>query len=109
MTKSDLKPFYLVELRNGFKYIVAQSEKYEMTLARYGAWHDLSQYNEDLCDCNGDSSWDIVAVYGRTRYACDSLSVITCDRKLLWKRKEPKKMTLKQIQEALGYKVEIVE
>ena len=56
MTKSDLKPFYLVELRNGFKYIVAQSEKYEMTLARYGAWHDLSQYNEDLCDCNGDSS-----------------------------------------------------
>lgn len=58
---------------------------------------------------------DIMRVYGyvspvsRNFLPNEMLSTSTAHRKLLWSRKEVKKMTVSQICAALGYEVEIVK
>lgn len=68
-------------------------------------WWPLSRFNSDTLEYKGDK---IVAIYGCTTPRC-LLDNSTEDRELLWERKEPKKMTVAEVCEALGHDVEIVE
>lgn len=68
----------------------------------------LSRLNEDLVHARG--YYTVQSIYGRTfaRFAMDNT---TESRELLWIReepKQPKKMTLDEIKDALGYEIEII-
>lgn len=106
--KSTLKPGYVCVTRNGHYLMVLPTED---GLCLCGDDHGpLSGWNSDLTfnPC-GTSKLDIMKVYGLSKYprfACDRSSD---GRKLIWERKETKKMTVKEICDALGYDVEIVK
>lgn len=67
-------------------------------------------YNRDLTEVDSDSqngAFDIVKVYRPTVHIMENLfdnNYLTC----IWRRESPKKMTLAEISEALGYEVELV-
>lgn len=68
-------------------------------------WAPLCTFAPDLT-CHGVIRID--AVYGRTspQYLMDASTV---GRELLWKRDDTKRMTLEEIEKALGHKVKIVK
>lgn len=103
MTKSDLKGGMIVEIKNGEKLLVFKSALINcyLFIDRRGKYWEMRLYNEDLYRSNdnfyyGDArDYDIVKVY---------------DEKdnLIWERKEARKMTVSEIEEKLGYKIEII-
>ena len=107
MNKSDLKNGMVLELRNGERYMVVGEY-----WIRQNAWIDPDDYNEDLAikgDTKADRQFDVVRVYRPHQY--DAIAVMEKKKdtsKLVWERKEPMKMTVKEIEKALGYPVEIV-
>lgn len=67
----------------------------------------LAEYNVDFT-YNGDHQYDIVAVYRpKNKFRCLSPNLDE-DYDLIWEADTAKKMTMAEICEALGYKVEIV-
>lgn len=104
-----------IEIKDGYLLVVKTGdETHNMTVVRY--------YDDDLGCVTPHKHWwpadcfdehgvyvdsEVIAIYGRAAIRC-SLDNSTEDRKLLWKHKEPKKMTIAEISEALGYDVEIV-
>lgn len=108
MKKSDLKVGYVVKLRKGALCMVLPNANDEMCLSGDHDWFPVSELRDDLTNKYTDTT-DVVEVYGRcaaNKYAHD---LSTHRRDLLWERKEPKKMTVKEICDALGYEVEIVK
>lgn len=124
-TRDDLKPGYIVQLRDGsFHSIQMVGRETLITIGKrdYHDWKYLSRYWDHYLyykDHGGktfpfptpDKSKDIVAVYGYVQgtenYAnCGDIS--SDNRPLLWSRHEVKKMTVEEIENVLGYKVEIV-
>lgn len=115
MKKSDLKVGYVAKLRKGTLCMVLPNANDEMCLSGERDWFPVSELRDDLTDKYTDTA-DVVEVYGRcaaNKYAHDlrthrrDLLWKRCD--LLWKRSEAKKMTVKEICDALGYEVEIVK
>ena len=123
-TKDDLKPGYVIKLRNGKYYIIWIVGK-ETLIATDGNldWQYLSSAWDDRLDsiCRSGKAYpaithdkmrDIVEVYGYVQggeyYARGSGEISPDHRPLLWSRQEAKKMTVEEIEKALGYKVEIV-
>ena len=96
MKKSDLKPGYVVQYRNGELRIIAETEKgmiFKDTEA--DIWNSFIYYNDDLTLFTRDEqskSLDIFAVYGfgDTATSCEAT---TKGRKLLWSREEPSEAT----------------
>jgi hypothetical protein len=108
-TKADLKVGYVVKQRDGDLSMIMPGLGGKMvTVNKDGRWSSINSYNADLC-CPGCSTGDIMEVYGYSSWNYRALTIETVDRDLLWKREDPKKMTVKEIAEALGYPVEIVE
>lgn len=116
-TKKDLKVGYVVKTRARGLYMVAVNANEELVMANTSqGWMPLHGYNDDLTDSGRTSlfvgtaneNYDIVEVYGYSRNNCTTVSVSTENRTLLWKREEPKEMTLEEIEKALGYPVKIV-
>lgn len=113
MTRADLKSGYLVETRDRGLFMVmtrADGTKVAINEASEVGFHvNAAEMFDDLTSTHQMQAWDIMAVYGRPEvsYLCFSFSLVS--RSLLWKRSEPKKMTVKEICEALGYDVEIVK
>lgn len=113
MTRDDLKPGYVVRTRDGKFLLVAETsfEKYLMDM-RIGAFPlkywlpDMRKFSPFI---DGRNPCDIMEVYGLPYSPSDVLTVRIDTRELLWKRSEPKKMTMEEICEALGYDVEIVK
>lgn len=124
-TRDDLKAGYIIELRDG-TYRSIQMVGRETLIAVAGAddkdWVYLSRgWNAHLDYTDHgtqmfpypvhDKSKDIVAVYGYTQ-GSDNYRYCAMigpeNRPLLWSRGNPKKMTVKEIESALGYKIEIV-
>ena len=66
-------------------------------------------YDENLCENYfHDKTFDVMKIYMSKSTQLKNLfdnNYITC----IWERKEPKKMTLAQISEALGYEVEVID
>ena len=124
-TRDDLKPGYVIKLRDG-TYLSIQMVGKETLIATAGMgdldWKYLSNgWDERLNSAyrggktfpaiTYDKTKDIVAVYGYVQgtanYSrCGEIS--SSSRPLLWSRQEAKKMTVEEIENVLGYKVEIV-
>lgn len=113
--KDDIKPGYLVQLRNGeisIVTVVQGDETPELVLVSYiDKWLYLNDFNNDLT-IDDKPDLDVVKIYGYSKYAYNSLKFITDYRPLLWERKakesEPKRLTASEIEKELGYKIEIV-
>jgi hypothetical protein len=118
-TKADLKPGYVVELRNEEFRIIMEVGRQGAYIATDGKhkWNYTSAWNDDFNkifnerDRSSNRDEDIVRIYGFVKtpefysYVGDISSAF---RPLLWQRSEPKKMTVSEISKALGYEVEIV-
>ena len=117
MKKSDLKTGMRVELSNGSLYMIIKdidSKLYghqKIALINNSGFLRGESYDDDL-NFIMDKDYDIVKVYTINEYENGLLSSETLkfDKKyLIWTRKEPIKMTVKEIEEKIGYKIEIVK
>ena len=110
MEKSELKVGYLVRYRNGELRIVMPVEKSYgfVFINEEGSWMGYEDYNKSLM-CIGDKEFDIVEVYGFSKYIPDVLKTNINDRELLWKREGEKEMTISQIEKELGYSIKIIK
>lgn len=126
-TKSSLKIGHVVKLRNGeFRMVFPVGKERTLILAGGPSdqWHYLSSWDEEFNAIpqifypiysdrfvEEAKEFDIVAVYGFVRgsYCYSRCGDLSADnRDILWERKEPKRMTVKEISNILGYEVEIV-
>lgn len=120
MKLSDLKTGMHVITRNGDEYVVMRdvvthadgqtgTSPIIMTNIKYCAWLNLKEYAEDLTLY--DNEFGIQKVYMPRYYRSlvTSVEIKPEDFVLIWKRPTKKQMTLEEIEEALGYEVEIVE
>jgi hypothetical protein len=107
MKKSDLKTGMVIRTKAGRKGMVLKSVIGNRSLIQYpDQWGDLDTYSDNLTAAVGE--FDIVQVYQPTaEYQIAEFG--WCDQELIWKRQEPKPMTIEEISEALGYPVKIVE
>lgn len=124
--KGDLTVGCVVKLRNGqFRMIMPVGRNSTLILTDGDGWNYLSSWDDNLRFKSGEyatgypskialeraKDMDIVAVYGHIRSTSDYRYVGRIDnggRPLLWERVDPKKMTVADIEKALGYEVEIV-
>lgn len=104
-----IKSGYVVLLRNNKHYMAMPCKKHnDCGMVLYDGKNNfmyLDRYDKSWCHIE-DSQYDILAVYG---YA-DEQNTLTVDskgRELLWVWK--RKMTIKEIEDRLGFPVEIVE
>ncbi|MBQ8829669.1 MAG: hypothetical protein IJ022_06220 [Burkholderiaceae bacterium] len=122
----DLKPGYVVKLRNGeVRKVVEVGRRNATILLRAdGAWDYTSHWNKDMTaslylggnphDCKARAACkelDITEVYGYVNLTEDywTANKIECDcRPLLWSRIPIVKMTVSEIEKKLGHKIEIV-
>lgn len=109
-TKADLKAGYLVKDRQGDIKMVMPTQDSMIVVYKDGAsWGDMNYINDDLTYKDSrHNEFDIMKVYGFSKYGIEVLGFKIGNRPLLWERKEPKKMTVAEIEKALGYEVEIV-
>lgn len=116
-TKEDLKVGYVVKTRARGLYMVTRNDIDQLVMVdQHHGYMPLYEYNDDLTDsdrtsCFGseaDENYDIVEVYGYSTINGRTRDIETAHRKLLWKREEPKEMTLEEVEKALGYPVKIV-
>ena len=118
--KSDLKSGHVIRTRDEFLYIFMKNEfggeDYMLNQKTKGHM-ELTDYNEDLTfSCNNEL--DIVEVHEPlATYAlkCVGDRVFDINKdieyyfKLVYKREDPKEMTLKEIEKQLGHKVKLVK
>lgn len=111
MTKSELKPGYVVRYRCGDLrmvmplndgYVLVEMEEYSPCFC------SLKDFNEDLSSKFGNKTLDIMEVYGCSNSRASVWRFEEHDRELLWKRKEKKKYTYAQLREILGEEFEVV-
>lgn len=116
-TSDDIKSGFVVELRDGRRLIATRAGGGNFTRILVdpsgGGWEYTSMWNRDTLDFkNGVRSTDIMKVYGLVHSTSEYSAAFRTDnceyRTLLWERREPVKMTLKQIEEKLGHAVQIV-
>ena len=86
-----------VILRNGITYIVIRDcnagiHKYQtfvlLQCAILGEFMNSDEYEDELCDKDGESEFDVMKIY-RNRYCAitrNSLSTDLCDYSLIWSR-----------------------
>lgn len=105
--KMELKEGMIVECRNGNRYLLRKRSD-GLICSNFDGWFKAT-YDEKLNE-NGYyvEDYDIMKIYESKAYSLEDLFdniYLTC----IWERKEPKKMTLAQISEALGYEVEVID
>ena len=113
MTKADLKPGYVLNTRWEGYYMVMPKGKGELcAVQKDGSWFSIEgeeDLADDLTDPCGFTGYDVMEVYGFSKFSSLSIDVTKECRPMLWKRSEPKKMTMEDVCQALGYDVEIVK
>lgn len=126
-TKDDLQMGYIVRLRNGeFRAVHPAGKTGTFILIGHDKWDYLNCWDHHLysirqrfakgCPVSAETAsrakgMDIVAVYGYVYGTENYLGAGYIDsdhRPLLWAREEPKKMTLAEVCEKLGYPIELV-
>ena len=118
MKFNDLKAGMRVELRNGsFGILVPTKEGFSMILGD-GTYSciDKTCYNDDMeCILSetklNNKPFDIVKVYDLYAHNGDLMSLLYCPDtvKPLWERKDKVEMTMKELEEKLGFPVKIVK
>ena len=114
MTKSDLRTGMTVVLRCGIKMNVYKNVHSDYwndsdLLTDGRTWLSLIDYTQEMkCLCNDD--YDIVRVelIINTVDICRNPNDFVSSTELVWKREDPKRMTLAEIEAALGYEIEII-
>ena len=103
----ELKEGMIIECRNGHRYLLRKVN--DVLIGSNFDGCIKATYNENLCEnYYHDETFDIMKIYISKSSKLASLFdnyYLTC----IWERKEPKKMTLTQISEALGYEVEVID
>ena len=110
MTKSELKPGYVVRYRDGnFRMVMPLSDRLIIVEMedRSPLYCNLTDFNENLIH-NHITDLDIVEVYGFSNSLSSIWRFEKQDRPLLWKRYEKKKYTYAQLREILGEEFEVV-
>ena len=121
MTKSDLRTGMIVTTREGKEYVFVKDflvdDDYTMKSCEDGilvngqipSWTKMTHYDDKLKAGIGYESLDIMKVeIPNHPYAFANIPYNKKYRKLVWERKEPKKMTVSEIEAILGYKIEVV-
>lgn len=121
MTKSDLRTGMIVTTRKGKEYVFVKGfivdDEYTMKSCEDGilvngqtpSWTKMTHYDDELKAGIGYESLDIMKVeISNHPYAFTNIPYNKKHRKLVWERKEPKKMTVAEIEAILGYKIEVV-
>lgn len=123
LKRSDIWSGYIVEFRNGERRFATLVNEYTSILVNpnnhtwdYLSSWDLEKLTYHTVDKTGrpviESPKDIMVVYGlvsKTRsYGCAMDINDVDDRPVVWRRTVVKKMTVAEIEAALGYAVEIV-
>lgn len=106
MTKKDLESGMVVEIRDGRRYLVIKKADGINFMNLDGTNHfDETGIGDDMKAPDVFEHCDIMKVFagGTTLNNCRK----TTD--LIWERKEPKKMTVAEIEAALGYPVKVVK
>lgn len=101
-SKINIKAGYVLEFQNGSLAIITYNADDELCYAGDHVWGNVSDLNK-FC-----GSKEVIAVYGRCKYNSNSYKPTKDGRLCLWKRVEPKKMTLEEIEKLLGYEIEII-
>lgn len=114
--KDNLKTGMLVKFRNGYIGLVMLNDAWgcsriiEVNDDTGSASPFMFFYDDDLVFDNGkNKQYDIMEV--RKSELCPDLSQVEKDfeqSSILWKREEPKELTVGQIEEILGYKIKVV-
>ena len=111
-TKADLKAGYVVKYRSGELRMVLPYRRGLVITDIDGQWLNLvTELNDDLTAGATTNNLDVMEVYGLSAFGSTACRISTFGRELLWKREEEKpakKMTVSEIEKALGYKVEVV-
>lgn len=106
-SKMELKEGMIVECRNGSRYLLRKVGDV-LIGSNFDGWIKTT-YNENLCENYYHyETFDIMKIYISKSPKLEGLfanNYLDC----IWERKEPKKMTLAQISEALGYEVEVID
>ena len=120
-TKDDLKTGMIVTFRNGTRCLVMRDISYPLRVHHEGCtnfliglddsetWTYFDNYRDDLTNMFS-KTFDVVKVE-RVEYPLDILHREKCELHeaiVVWERIEPKKMTLAEIEEELGYSIELV-
>ena len=101
-SKMKLKEGMIIECRNGHRYLLRKVDD-NLIGSNNTGYIDI-RYDEQL----NENEFDIMKIYESN--ACVLGNLFNNDYlECIWERKEPKKMTLAQISEALGYEVEIID
>ena len=105
-TKDDLKDGMVVELKNGYRGIIIHNliigEDFYIQLSNYND-RLIANYNNPIV--NG---LNIIKVYNALSYKGFKNYIKDENLTLIWEREEPVKMTKEEIEEELGYKIEII-
>ena len=118
MKKSDLKAgmrvkdkkgriWLLMETKNGLGGAHILNERYQESSFNVDA-----VLGDDLTfigNMTQNPSSDIVEVYDIPKFIHEYFSFMNLDYQILWKRVEPKKLTVAEIGELLGYPVEVIK
>lgn len=101
-----LETGHVVETRNKkrFVFLDRPNGKRLMQLDDNYGWLNGEAYDRNLLR-KGDNKWDVMKVYA----GGNSLNCCLNANALVWQRIEPKKMTMSEVEAALGYPVEIME
>ena len=107
----ELKEGMIIECRNGDRYLLRTvcGKLFASSNSEYISLDYDEELNENkYFDKDFNKDFDVMKVYISKSLILNNLfdnNYLTC----IWERKEPKKMTLAQISEALGYEVEVID
>lgn len=105
-TLDMIKDGMVVEIRNGSRWLKVS----DTLISTNGNYEPLKKYNNDLTHISNDE-FDITKVFKiQSTYMClpTNLSSIN-NNAIIWQKKEPKEMTIAQIEEALGYTIKVIK
>lgn len=112
MTKSDLRNGMRVVTRNGktytvFKDFYSQCKLMDVLVSHCGTWMDLNTFNEDLTNqfFEAHDIMEVKIVY----HPYETFQQKCNDEKTIWTREKRKKLTISEIEQILGFKVEIID
>lgn len=120
MTKSELQTGMIITTREGKEYVFVKDfivnnnhtmescDEGILVNGQIASWTRLVNYNCDMKH-KTHKPLDIMKVeIADHPYAFTNIQYDKSDRKLVWERKDPKQMTVAEIEAILGYKIEIV-
>ena len=113
--KMELKEGMIIECRNGERYLLrtacgklVASSNNEYINLDYDEELNENKYFNKYFNKDFNKDFDVMKIYTSKALILNNLfndTYLEC----IWERKEPKKMTLAQISEALGYEVEVID